>query len=247
MTPYYEKGGITIYHGDARGVGMSAVSPGWGNGRPAGGRYWTKARVVAALRKYAADNRGALPVDDHEWSNLKKGRLDLPTAGRILELWHSMARAWLVVGIDKDRVPRLNTRWTNAEITFLLDHAGTLTLDEIASRLNRSYAAVRTKLGAKGYGLKARENAGFLTAAACAKEYSCSVNRIYAMLTDGTLKGTYFEKGHRWHIDPSDAEKVRALLVAPKKTHTTVEVDLGDYRQRYGIRRLSIHKLAVSA
>lgn len=216
--------------------------PGWGHGKPGEGKYWTPSRVKSALKRYAASNPGPLPTSDHVWNAIKKGRMELPTSASILDLWGTMRFAWLAIGADPTRVKALGTRWSKAEKRFLLDHAGTYTLEQLARRLGRTYASVRTMLGAKGFGIKARENQGYMSALVVAKEYGCSYNRLLQLLNDGAVKGTYSLKLHRWLIDPADAEGAKSLLTAPKRTHVTTPPDIGNYREKYGIRRLAVHK-----
>ena len=217
-------------------------SPGWGAGRAGEGsrRYWTKARIVSALRRYAAENPGPLTGNDHAWSAIKKGRLDLPTAGAVLAISHSFAHAWLAVGVDRSRVSLLNSRWTKAEKAYLLEHAGTMTLERIARDLNRSYASAKTMIGSKGMGITARANNGYWSAAMLAREYGCPVSRVVALLEVGAIKG--FPHLHRcsWQIDPADVTpELVAELRRPRKNYKVSPPDLGDYRARYGIRRLA--------
>lgn len=186
---------------------MTTLSPGWGRGKPAGGVYWTRERITEALQRYAAENKD-LPRGHHEWSEIKRGRLELPTAGAILEIWGSMAAAWLAVGVPRKRFPMTNSRWSQEELDFLQEHAGTMRLEDIARRLNRSYAAVRTRLGVKGFGLKARENAGYMSANAVAREYGVDVRYVHACVKTGLLPAERFPYGRRLMIDPADAERV---------------------------------------
>lgn len=218
------------------------LSPGWGKGTPGGGTYWTKERTNDALKQYVSETTGPLPASDDEWNRIKKGRLDLPTFGKVSEYFGTMAWAWKSIGAARSRITVLNSRWSQAEKNYLLDHAGQEPLTMLAARLNRSYASVRTMLGAKGYGLKARENQGHLTALVVAREYGCSYTRVCALLASGELKGDYSERLHRWRVDPADAEAVRGLLTAPKRTHVTTPPDIGNYREKYGIRRLTVHQ-----
>lgn len=214
-------------------------NPGFGKGNPGGGLYWTKARVAAALRTYASEHPGPLTVSDHEWNRLKKGRLDLPPSARILDYWHSMRRAWLAIGAEPSRVKAQETRWSRAELAFLLENAGSMRLVDIAARLGRSYGSVRSKLGGKGLGIKARENQGWLSAARIAAEYGCPYSRVTKLIADGVLKAKQGTVRRGWLIDPADAEAIRPLLVAPK-THSykSQPADIGDYYRRYGIKRV---------
>jgi len=214
-------------------------SPGWGRGRPPGGVYWTKARILAALRRYAAENPGTLPSDDHAWSDLKKGRLDLPTAGAILAIWHRMNAAWLAAGVPRARLKFLGTPWSPKEKAYLLEHAGTLTLTRIGRDLGRSYASVKTMIGSKGMGITARANQGFLSAAQISQEYGAPYHRVCALLQSGALEGSRHPRRMTWLVDPAAiTPAVEAELRRLKATHKTRPTDLGDYRKRYGIRRV---------
>jgi hypothetical protein len=194
-------------------------SPGWGHGKP-GGRYWTQDRIVRALKRYAAANPGPLPSSDHAWNDLKKGRMDLPTGGAILAIWHRMNRAWAAAGVGRDRMKFSGTRWSAKEKAFLKEHAGTWTLNRIAHALGRSYGSAKCMIGAKGFKITARANQGYWSAAVVSQHYGCSYARVCAMFNDGRLKG--FRHPHRrsWQLDPADlTPEVEAMLRAAPKTH----------------------------
>jgi hypothetical protein len=182
---------------------------------------------------------GPLPCHDAEWSAYKKGRLDLPPASRVLEYWHSLARAWLHAGADPARVKLHNQDWTEAEDEYLLEHAGDKTLEAIAGYLHRSYSAVRSRLN-KEHGVHARNNQGFLSAAELAKQYHCSCHRIREALKTGEMKGTFDKKRNQWLIDPADIAlpEFQSLLHRPRRTHKTWPVDVGDYSQRHNLKRI---------
>jgi hypothetical protein len=210
--------------------------------------YWTRPRIVHALRKYAAANPGLLPSSDNEWNRLKKGRLDLPTAGAVLSTWGSMRRAWLAIGAESSRVVALNARWSKTEKAYLLENAGTLTLTRIAKNLNRTYESVKTMIGSKGMGITARANNGYWSAAQLAKEYGCPYNRIQQLLEAGAIPAFRHPRRQSWQIDPADLSPgLIAELRKEKQTHKETPTDLGDYRQRYGLRRLSIKAVRQSA
>jgi hypothetical protein len=54
----------------------------------------------------------------------------------------------------------------------------------------------------------------------------------------GILRSTYDPCRNRWKIRLPISKKAQRLLLAPKQTHKTHPTDLGDYYQRYGIRRI---------
>ena len=96
-------------------------------------------------------------------------------------------------------------------------------------------------------GIASRHNQGFLSAAELAKEYGCPYHRVRTLLNDGIIKARYDSRRNRWEVDPDDiTPTVASLLEAPKRTHKTWPTDVGDYYQRYGIRR-SGEKVAALA
>lgn len=200
-------------------------------------RYWTKEAVIAGLKKAAKEIRGPLPCLDRSYSEIKKGHYDWPTATRILDYFHSIARGWLAAGVSKHRVSLRNIEWLPEETEYLLTHAGTKKLEDIARHLNRSYPSVRKEL--QKYGTRARDSEGYVSASQLAKEIPCSYNRLLEFLNAGLIKGAHFDKiRNRWKIDPFSIDPVlENQLKSPRKTHNTWPLDLGDYRQRYNIKR----------
>ena len=201
-------------------------------------RLWTRERVIAALTSAAVEIKGPLPCRDALYSRVKKGRLDWPPASRILEYFHSMARAWLAAGVSTSRVSLKNIDWTLEEDEYLLDNAGLLTLKHIAKRLGRSYPAVRARLN-KHYHIASRHNQGYFSAAELSKEFGCPYHRVLATLLSGCIPGQYDELRNRWQIDLAKlTPEAEAILRAPKlKSHKNCISDLGDYYQRHGLRR----------
>lgn len=166
--------------------------------------------------------------------------MDWPPASRVLGYFHGMARAWLAAGVEPSRVSLRNLDWTEAEVTYLLEHAGVKTLKEIGRSLHRSESSVRSKLGSKGLGLKARTNQGYLSAAEIAKEYRCPYHRVRSLLAAGTMKGWYDKRRNCRRVDPAEFRRpaVEAFLRAPKtRTYKTVSPDMGDYYERYDLKR----------
>ena len=201
-------------------------------------RYWTRARVLRALRAAAVELKGPLPCSDHAWNVLKRGRMDWPTSHRILEYFGSMARAWLAVDAARRRVSLHNVAWTADEDAYLLEWAGQRTLRSIAKVLGRSYQSVRVRIGSKGFGITARANQGFLSAAEIAREYQAPYHRVRGLIAAGTIKGRWDRRRNRWQVDPSNlTPEVVLLLSVPKRSYKSCPPDVGDYYQRYGIRR----------
>ena len=225
--PYYQTpdGKVTLY------------APAWGRCPPGKQVYWTRERVLEGLRLAAAEI-DILPTSSNVYNRLKKGHMDWPTAGKVLEYFGAMARGWLAAGVSRRRVHLTNSDWTSEEDEYLLTMAGSIRLVDIAHVLNRSYQAVRVRIGSKGFHLRARQNQGYLTGAEMAKEYRCSYHRVLDLLAKGMVKGRYRPKLHRWEIDPADVtENVLSMLREPRRTHKTTPLDVGDYYHRYGIRR----------
>lgn len=202
---------------------------------PTGWRlYWTRERMLAALRDFTDRNAGPLPCSDEGYMRLKKHHDEWPPTSRILEEWHSMARAYLAAGAHRSRVTMKNVDWLPDEDEFLLENAGRMKLKTIAARLGRSYAATRSRLG-KVHGKRARDVQCYLSACQTAQALTCSLDRVIRFINDGTLPAT--KRLGRWQIDRRDAEKIRANLTAPRITHRTWPLDVGDYERRYGLRR----------
>ncbi len=203
-------------------------------------RFWTRERVLLALVEAAEEIKGILPCSDDAWNQVKKDRLDWPTATRIYFYFHGIARGWLAACVPMRRVTLKNVDWIPAEDEYLLEKAGSLTLKVIASRLGRSYPAVRARLN-KNYGIASRHNQGYLSAAELAKQYNCSVHRIRDALAKGKIKGHYDRARNRWEIDLKDiTSEAKEILTRPRRTHKTYPTDMGDYYSRYGLKRTII-------
>lgn len=146
-----------------------------------------------------------------------------------------MARAWLAVGASSLRVSMHNIDWTEDEDDVLLENAGRISLISIARRLNRSYGSVRARLN-RTHGKKARDVQCYYSARQLAAKYSAPLSRVFRLIETGVLPAK--KRLGRWQVDLRDAEKIRAVLSAPK-THSYQgsPPDVGDYERRYGIRR----------
>lgn len=210
-------------------------------------RLWTQERVIAALALAVAEIEGPLPCRDALYNRLKKGRLDWPTSHRILEYFGSMARAWRAAGAPMNRITMRNLDWLPEEKEYLLRHAGKVKLSTIAKRLGRSYGAVRKEL--QSFRTRARDNEGYLSASQLAKELPCSCDRLRRFLNKGLIEGAKFDRvRNRWKIDPlSITPEIEALLTAPRRTHKTWPLDVGDYYARYGIIRHPVKELAEAS
>ena len=202
-------------------------------------RFWTRERVIAALAEAMKQIEGPLPCVDQKYNKLKKGRLDWPSSSRVLFYFRSMGRAWLAAGVDPERIRLFNIPWTDEETEYLLDHAGTDTLQGIADHLRRTYGAVRGEL--RAIGITSRHNQGFMSAAEIAKEYDCPYHRVCVMIRSRVLRGRYDKKRNRWRVDPGTiSPEIETMLRAPKVTHKNLPTDRGDYYRRHGLCRRTI-------
>jgi hypothetical protein len=203
--------------------------------------YWTEERVLEGLRKFIAETRGELPTSDDVYMPLQKGRRDLPAALYVYRYFRSFPIAWRAAGAPKSRLNFTNAKWREADVEYLLEHAGTIRLEDIAVHLGRTYQAVRAKIGGKGLGITARANQGLLSASLLAKEFNTSYHRVCTLLAAGNLPGYFNERRHCWQVDLGDlTEEHKALLGAPRDTHKNTPVDRGDYYQRYGLMRTMV-------
>lgn len=219
-------------------VALAEPRPHWGHSPYGNHRYWTRQRVLTALQIAAAEIECPLPCSDRRWNVIKRGRSDWPPATRVLDYFGAMARAWLAAGADRMRITLHNIGWTAEEDAYLLEHAGFDTLKSIAAALGRTYQAVRVRIGSKGFGITARANQGFLSAAEIAREYRAPYHRVRELLSAGTIRGWYDKRRNAWRVDPARLTKtIVSLLTAPKRTYKSCPPDVGDYYRRYGIRR----------
>jgi hypothetical protein len=205
-------------------------------------RVWTREKVLAALAIASRQIKGPLPCFDKDYRELKRGRLDWPPSRCILEYFHSMARAWLTAGAERKRITFSNVDWSKKEDDFLLEHAGDMTLQDIATHLHRSYQGARSRLN-KFHRLKARANQGFISAAEVAKEFKCPYHRIRKALRLGKIKGRFDPRRNRWEVDLVDilhSPVAQAIVKRPKRTHKRSPTDLGDYCQRHGLKRVLV-------
>lgn len=211
------------------------AAPSW-KGSPLGNRrWWTQERVTAGLQDFASKHRGQLPNSDQDYSTLKKGHMEWPPASRVLEFFGTMADAWEAGGAPRSRVTRQWVEWTQEDDDYLLERAGSVTLKIIAKQLGRSWAACKRRLYDLGAG-PARDLSGYLSAQQVAKEYGCPVDRVQKLIATGKLPARKVLGGHYWCIDPDDAEKCRAELTKPRRSHHRYPI-VGDYDRRNGYVR----------
>lgn len=216
-----------------------SVNHGWSPGLGRLERYWTPERVRDGLRDFATRHKGQLPTSAHEYSRLKKGHLEWPTAAYVLEAHGSMADAWASIGAPKARYNRGWVPWTQEDDDYLLERAGSVTLKIIAKALGRSWPACKRRLYDLGAG-RARDVSGYMSASQVAAEYKCPLQRVQDLIARGELPAHRVHGGHYWRIDPADLAAVEPKLKAPKRTHRKAQLDVGDYRARKGLRRVMI-------
>lgn len=215
------------------------VNYGFGHGRPAGeaGRtFWTEQRVLAGLRDFMASNPGRLPNSDHEYSRLKKGHMEWPTAEKVLHFWGTMANAWAAAGAPKSRYTRKWNEWTQAEDDYLLEHAGEQTLKVIARAMGRTWGACERRLYDLGAG-PARNVSGYMSILQVAAHYNCPITRVQRLVKSGGLPARRVTGGTYWRIAPEDCERIKDKLTAPKRTHSTTPPASIEHRKRLGYRR----------
>jgi len=123
--------------------------------------------------------------------------------------------------------------WTEEEDALLLDHLGPGMLRFVSSVLGRSEIAVWQRLYYT-HKAPARDADGYLSLSAVAREYDCPRWRVMRLVREGCLPAKRGNGSRYWRIDPVDAERVQALLSAPKRTHRDAPPDVGDWAKRYG-------------
>ncbi|GAI95207.1 unnamed protein product, partial [marine sediment metagenome] len=100
----------------------------------------------------------------------------------------------------------------------------------------RSYGSCKKHLHILG--ATARDNQSYYSAAELSKLYVCPYHRVRNLLATGVIKSKYDRKRNRWQVDLIHITATEeALLRAPRGTHKSTPPDLGDYYQRYGLKR----------
>lgn len=210
-------------------------------------KVWTRGKVREALASAIHELEGILPTSDIAWTVARNGRHDWPSANRVFEYYPGMALAWQAAGADPKRISLSFAKWTEKENVYLLDNAGRDTLKAISKHLGRSYPATRARLN-KWYHIRAKQNQGYLSAAALAKEFKCPYHRVRTALAEGKIRGRFDKVRNQWQIDLADlTSEALVILNQPKlSSYRTCQTDLGDYYQRYGLKRIIINGRMVS-
>lgn len=175
-------------------------------------RYWTRERMLVALKDFMTRHRGPLPAK-RRYDRKKRGHPEWPPADRVLEEFGSFAAAWEAVG-SEDRVCYSHLPWTEDQDDELLEHAGLMTLEQLGRRLGRTAQACSDRLQVLGTP-RALDISGYLTLSQVAREYGCPESRVRKLIASGQLAAFRVRGGHHWRIDPDDAEAARELLTAP--------------------------------
>jgi transposase len=89
-------------------------------------------------------------------------------------------------------------RWTEKEVTYLADHIGLLTYEEIATSLHRRVCSV--KLKAHKAGMSYFDN--FYSCTTLAEELGVSRSAITKWFKQGLLKGRVANWSYSWHKKP---------------------------------------------
>lgn len=122
---------------------------------PASGRrlmerrtWWTKARVLAGLRRFWRDT-GCAPTATEEWQQLTEGgqrdpaRRPYPSSYGVLRWFSTFRAAWEAAGVPVDRSYE---PWSETEDWYLREGVGVLTRVELAADLRRTPDAVHRRL-----------------------------------------------------------------------------------------------------
>lgn len=206
-------------------------------------RHWTQEKVIFGLRVASIAIVGHLPCNDCVYASMRVGHMDWPTSHRVLEYFGSMGRGWLIAGVDKSRVSLNQVDWIPEEENYLKEHAGEKTITKIADELRRSPGAIKRRL--HDIGIKARDNQGYLSAAQLAQYFNCPVHRVRDSLRAGEIPGRFDKLRTRWEIDLVKlSEENKAMLMAPKKTYTSIPPDVGDYYKRRILGQTTFHHRA---
>lgn len=110
--------------------------------------YWTRARVLAALRRYHAVRGHSAGV-----AYYATGDRRFPSRSSVLRHFPSMAEAWEAARLPAPPTPR---RWSRLEDWYLYEAAAELPLSEVAADLGRAVTAVRARLEWLGFDWRQR-------------------------------------------------------------------------------------------
>lgn len=119
-------------------------------------RWWTRERVVAALKRFY-EEYGFMPTCQDDYQERRKftgivraGRVSTlgweqkyPSAGTVLNYFPTMRAAWEAAGFECDRAYQ---EWSPIEDWFIIESCGILPRKETAELLRRSEFAVKRRL-----------------------------------------------------------------------------------------------------
>jgi len=129
--------------------------------------------------------------------------------------------------------PRHGQPWTPEEDALLLDSLRPGGVRFVSSNMGRSERAICKRVF-EVLKLKTRDADGYLSLSAIAREYECPRWRVMHLVQSGHLPAKRANGSRYWRIDPGDAERIHAMLSAPKLTHRDAPPDVGDWAKRYG-------------
>lgn len=123
-------------------------------------RYWTRERIIGALRAFYRAN-GFAPTASAEWGRVTAGGGNAPgrpypSFATILGEFPSLIQAWDAAGVA---VIRNWEAWTPIEDWYLREAAGLITREEIARDVRRTPEAVHRRL--YDLGIDSRHNHGW--------------------------------------------------------------------------------------
>ena len=203
--------------------------PGWKSGFTNGQRkYWTDQRVSTALRDYARQHAGQLPVSTKVWDGITRGVATLPVSERVLAQFGALGNAWRALLPADEFRARVRLQWvryTEAEDEYITRNAGRMPMSEIARYLNRTEASI-TAHAQRDLGVAYMQDREWWLPREVAEHYGCPVNRVRRLIDDGLLPAE--KRGGYVQVD------VRFLRGVAS-----------DYDERYAVAELGAERLAA--
>jgi hypothetical protein len=120
--------------------------------KPRRRRYWTRERVIAALRSFYRIHKEA--VTDHEvWGRLTRSTVSrsiydrqFPAACTVLRHFADFYTAWEAAGVFIPARKFWSKDWSEFEDWYLIEACGLLSREQIAKDINRTPDAVHRRL-----------------------------------------------------------------------------------------------------
>lgn len=154
-----------------------------------------------------------------EQDELLRSRYDPRVHGRVAELSATLKRppqavkqrAWRL-GLSMSP-PRARRNWTAEERGWLVEHAGTLSIHELAARLERTYSAVGMELSRLGISARNREGYRQAEVARC---FGVSAETVRTWAAKGWLRVVeHATNGDRGAWAVTDSDLLRFVLEHP--------------------------------